>query len=200
MNGYELNFIIPSPARSASFMEFSPDGRFLAVGDQGLSSLHILDKVTGFHPIIAGMLTGEPTALVWETSETFYAGLKNGVFIHYRIDQKANELVEGVVNVSLRDEGFPITAMALDVESKRMVISVGPGVFAFRRIRGTSEFQISVHHSCELTRLEVDFASLHVSQPASSLEEIREPQLPHFRGQFASPQTMCLSSHSAGNI
>jgi hypothetical protein len=145
MNDYELDFTIPSPGISTTFVEFSPDGRFLAVGDQRLSSLYILDKFAAFHPTIAVTTLAAPTAIVWETTETFYVGLRDGHFFHYRVYPKEKQLVQGVPNGFLRDEGFPITAMALDAESRTLVVSVGPGVFAFRRVRATSKFYLLKH-------------------------------------------------------
>ncbi|KAF9790741.1 hypothetical protein BJ322DRAFT_1104389 [Thelephora terrestris] len=143
MDNYELNFTIPSPGISTAFLEFSPSGRFLAVGDKGLSSLYILDKLAGFHPKLCATLSAAPTALVWETNETFYVGSSDGYFVHFRVYPKENQLVEGFGNGCLRKEGFPITAMALDVESRTLVISVGPSVFAFRRRGSTSEFSFT---------------------------------------------------------
>ena len=138
MDPYELNFTIPSPADSSTFMEFSPNGRFLAVGDQELSSLHVLDKPAGFHPKISAITLGQPTALVWETDGTFFVGLSDGYFIHHKINLRNNRLVEGTVNGSLREEGLPVTAMALGADSRTLVVSVGAKVFAFRRIHNTS--------------------------------------------------------------
>jgi WD40 repeat protein len=134
---YKLNFTINAPSESTRFVEFSPTGRFLAVGDE--SSLHVLDRVAGFHPIISSTTFGEPTALAWETSKTFYVGLNNGIFIHYQIDLGEKVLVRGAVNTLFRG-AFPVTAITLDADSKTLVLSVGPGVFAFRRIHGTSTF------------------------------------------------------------
>lgn len=145
MGLYSLIFTVPSPSKSAKFMEFSPDGRFLAVGDRDHSMLYILDRLAGFYPKISATMFAHPTALVWETSETFYVGLSNGYFVHYQIDLKGNRLAEGVVDCFLRDEGFPITEMALDAESRTLVMSVGPGVFVFRRIRATSEFHLLIN-------------------------------------------------------
>jgi hypothetical protein len=200
MNRYKLNFTIASPVPVTTFVEFSPDGRFLAVGGQHRPWLSILDKSAGFHPTISGMFPLEPTALVWESSETFYVGCQDGCFVHCRINLKDNVLVEGTMNSSLRKEGFPITAMALDAESRTLVVSVGPGVFAFRRVRATSKFQILMNHGGKLIRLEVDSTSLGVSQPASISRENREPRPHHFRGLFTSLPTVNLLSHSAGNI
>jgi len=136
---YNLNFTISSPGGSTTFMEFSPNGRFIAVGDQEMSSLFILDRLTGFHPTISSITPTEPTALVWETSKAFYVGLRNGRFIHYEIDLRGNRLVEGPTN-SFFHGAFPVTAMALDAEAKTLVLSVGPEVFAFRRIQATGMF------------------------------------------------------------
>jgi hypothetical protein len=200
MNRYKLNFTIPSPAVLTTFVEFSPDGRFLAVGDQDRPWLSILDESAGFHQTISAMFPLGPTALVWESSETFYVGYRDGCFIHCRIKLKDNVLVEGAMNSSLRKEGFPITAMALDAESRTLVVSVGPDVFAFRRVRATSKFQISMNHGGILIRLEVDSTSLGVSQPASISRENREPRPRHFRDLFTSLPTMNSSLRSAGNI
>ncbi|KAF9777820.1 hypothetical protein BJ322DRAFT_1025551 [Thelephora terrestris] len=112
MAHYELNFTVPSTRSRIAFIEFSP---------------------CAFTP------TG-PTALVWETSGAFYVGLSDGCFIHYQIDLEGKKLVEGVKNNLFRGS-FPITAMALDAESKTLALSVGPNVFAFRRIWDTSGFR-----------------------------------------------------------
>ncbi|KAF9642055.1 hypothetical protein BDM02DRAFT_3133357 [Thelephora ganbajun] len=140
MDCYELTFTISSPGKSIVFMEFSPNGRFLAVGDRHSSSLYILDRFAGFHPTISATTPAKPTALVWETSKTFYVGLSDGRFIYYQIDLRGSKLVKGAVN-SFFHGSFPMTAIALDAESKTLVLSVGPDVFAFRRIRATSEFR-----------------------------------------------------------
>ncbi|KAF9642324.1 hypothetical protein BDM02DRAFT_3133162 [Thelephora ganbajun] len=137
---YELKFTVSSPGESTTFMEFSPNGRFLAVGDRDSSFLCILDRLTGFHPTIFVVVPAEPMALVWETSKTFYVGLSDGRFVYYQIDLGGNKLVKGAVN-NLFHGVFPVTAIALDVESKTLVLSVGLEVFAFRRIRATSVFR-----------------------------------------------------------
>lgn len=128
MDRYELNFTVPSPRNSTTFVEFSPNGRFLAVGDRDSSSLYILDRLTGFHPTISTATSAKPTALVWETSKALYVGLSDGRFVHYQIG--GDKLVKGVTN-SLFHGGFPITAISLDMESRTLVLSVGPDVFAF---------------------------------------------------------------------
>ena len=138
MNYYKLNYTVPSPRNSTAFMEFSPNGRFLAVGVRDHCSLYILDRLAGFHPTVSATTPATPTALVWETATAFYVGLGNGRFIRCQIDLGGNKLVKGTVNNFYGV--FPVTAIALDVESKTLVLSVGPDVFAFRRIRATSEF------------------------------------------------------------
>ena len=139
MDRYILSFTIPSPGISASFTEFSPNGRFLAVGDRISSSLFILDRLAGFHPTISTTAPAEPTALVWESSKEFYVGLSDGRFIHYRVDLSGNKLVQGVTNNTFYG-GFAITAISLDPEARTLILSVGPDVFAFRRIYATSMF------------------------------------------------------------
>jgi len=141
MDCYKLTFTVPSPATSATFMEFSPNGRFLAVGDQDLCSLYILDRLAGLHPTISAVTPTEPTALVWENSKELYVGLGDGRFIHYQIDLRGNRLVRGATNNTFHG-GLPATAIALDAESRTLILSVGPEVFAFRRIRATSLFYL----------------------------------------------------------
>ena len=196
MDRYELDYTIPSPGDSTAFVEFSPNGRFLAVGDRD-ALLYILDKLAGFHPTVVAATLARPMALVWETSKAFYVGLSDGCFVHYRIDLRGNKLVKGAVNSDLRGE-FPATAIALDVESRTLVLSVGPDVFAFRRIRATSEFYLLTNQGNKLMRLEVNSASSAISQTASISREIPESQLPRFRDLSALPQTTCSSSHSVG--
>ncbi|KAF9781587.1 hypothetical protein BJ322DRAFT_1022987 [Thelephora terrestris] len=149
---YELTFTVPSPGSCTAFVEFSPSGRFLAVGDRDSSLLYILDRRAGFHPNLSVVAPTKPTALVWETPQTFYVGLGDGRFIHYRIDLKGMKVVAGVANHMFRG-AFPITAMALDTKSKTLVLSVGPGVFAFRRVRTTSIFRLLMVWTSALTFL-----------------------------------------------
>lgn len=136
---YKLNSSVSSPGKSTKFIEFSPNSRFLAVGAEGLSSLYILDKLTGFRSTISTATPTAPMALVWETSKTLLVGLSDGCFVHYRIDPGSHKLVKDTVNSYFYGR-FPITAMALDAESKTLALSVGPEVFAFRRVRATSMF------------------------------------------------------------
>ena len=158
MTSYELNTIVSSPVTHSTFIEFSPDGRFLAVGDRGRYSLHILDRSAGFHPTLYASTFEEPTALVWETSTAFYVGMADGRFTHYWIDLKDKELVQGKTNHTFRGV-FPVTAMALDMESRTLVFSVGPEVFAFRRIRATSTFQFSMNQNTKVMSFKVNLIS-----------------------------------------
>lgn len=142
MASYELNYTVPSPGGYTTFIEFSPNGRFLVVGDRDFSSLYLLDRFTGFRPTLSAVTPREPTAVVWETSGAFYVGLADGRFTHYQIGLRGEGLTEGLTNRFFHGvyPALPITAMALDVESKTLVLSVGPEVFAFRRIGATSTF------------------------------------------------------------
>ena len=139
MTSYQLSSAVRSPGRSITFLEFSPNGRFLAVGDRGLSSLSILDKCTGYHPNLSTTMPAEPRALVWDASEAFYVGLGDGCFIHCQIDHERNDIVKGAVNSALYGV-FPVTAIALHQGSNILAVSVGPEVFLFQRARTTSGF------------------------------------------------------------
>jgi len=142
MFSYDLHSTIRTPGMSATFIEFSQNGRFLAVGDQGLASLWIFDKTTGFSPNIVIATPATPTALVWETSETVFAGFDDGRLVHYRVDLVGKTLVEGAVNSHFHN-GLPITAMALDAKLKTLVVCVGPEVFVVRRICIKSMFFVN---------------------------------------------------------
>ena len=190
---YEQTFTVDSPAEFTSFMEFSPSGQFLAVGDRDSASLYILDELAGFHPIISDATPETPTALVWETSSTLYVGLTNGRFVHYQIDLGGNKLVKGTVNDRFRGP-FPVTAIALDAESKTLVISVGPEVFALRRIRATSASYLLTDWSGKLTPLEVDSNSSPISQAASTSKETLGSHLLRSQGLFVSPAITLSSS------
>ena len=177
MDCYELSFTVSSPGKSIVFMEFSPNGRFLAVGDQVSSSLYILDRLAGFHQKISATTSAKPTALVWETSTTFYVGLGDGRFIHYKIDIGGNRLVKGAAN-GLFYGGFPVTAIALDVESKTLVLSVGPDVFAFRRVCATSEFYLLTIPAVNLRGLRrIPFHRQHL-EPLQFQKRPRKPSSP----------------------
>lgn len=133
---YRLNSTVPSPGKTPTFIEFSPNGRFIAVGDRDSSSIYVLDRLAGFHPTLSTTTPAEPTALVWETSKSFYVGLGNGDFTYYQINLREKTLVKGLTNNFFHGT-FPATAIALDAELKTLVLSVGPDVFAFRRTRAT---------------------------------------------------------------
>ena len=197
MDRYELNFAVHSPGSSTIFVEFSPNGRFLAVGDWDSSSLYILDRLAGFHPSISATMPAKPTALVWETSKTLYVGLNDGRFIHYRIDLGSTKLVKGATN-SFFHGGFPVTAVALDMESRTLVLSVGPDVFAFRRVRATSKFRSLMSRGGKLTRVEVNSTSPAISQAVSILKETPAIRLPRSQDLFVSPPTMCSLSRFVG--
>lgn len=131
MTFYHLTSSIRSPGRSTTFLEFSPDSRFLAIGDRDLSSLFILDGRTGYY--LSAATLAKPTALVWDTTETFYVGLSNGCFVHYQIDLETHKFVKGAMNKTLCGV-FPVTAIALNEVSTVLALSVGPDVFIFHRI------------------------------------------------------------------
>lgn len=200
MASYKLNFTVASPARSTTFVEFSPNGRFLAVGDRDSSSLFILDRLAGFHPTISSTMPSSPTALVWEAAKAFYIGLGNGHFIYYQIDLGGRKLVKGAVNCIFHGV-FPVTAIALDVESKTLVLSIGPEVFALRRIRTTSTFHSLMNWgSSGLTWLEVNSASSPTSQAASILKVTPEAQPPRSQDQSVLPLTTHSSLHFVARI
>lgn len=199
MDCYELNSTVPSPGKSTAFIEFSPNGRFLAAGDWELSSLHILDRLAGFHATVSAITPAKPTALVWETSKTFYVGLGDGRFVHYQIDLRGNKLVKGPVNCFFQGV-FPATAIALDAESKTLVLSVGPDVFAFRRIRATSTFYSLMDRSSKLMLFEVNSALSPISQAASISKVTPEAQHLRSRDQFVLSPTIRSSSHFVARI
>jgi WD40 repeat protein len=171
MTSYELNSTVPSPGSYITFIEFSPDSRFLAVGDRDSSSLYILDRSAGFHPTLSAITLDKPTSLVWETSAAFYVGLADGRFTHYQLDLKDKKLVRGGTNHTFRGV-FPVTAMALDVESRTLVLSVGPEVFAFRRIYATSMFQLSTNQNNMLMLIKVNLVSPAIYRADSILRTI----------------------------
>ena len=155
MSNYELSSTVPSPGKHVTFIEFSPGGRFLAVGDLDSSSIYILDSRTGFHQTLSGVTPATPQALVWESPMTFYVGLTTGIFIHYKIDPGpgGKRLVAGFVN-NVFHGNLPMTAMALDTESRILVVSVGPGVYAFRRARATGglHFPTEFEQNADVTK------------------------------------------------
>lgn len=161
MTFYHLTSSIRSPGGSTTFLEFSPDSQFLAIGDRDLSSLFILDGRTGYYPNLCATTPAKPTALVWDTTETFYVGLSNGCFVHYQIDLETYQLAKGTVNTTLRGV-FPVTAMALSEGSMVLALSVGPDVFIFHRIH-TGEF---------------------IRDPITSMDSRRPSRVPFFSEYF----------------
>ncbi|KAF9644391.1 hypothetical protein BDM02DRAFT_3131799 [Thelephora ganbajun] len=141
MDGYKLYCTINAPVSSIHFMEFSTNGRFLAVGGEGSNVLYILDKLAGFRPTLSANLFANPASLVWESATKFYVGLSDGRFVDYRIDLANKRLAKGTTNSSLRG-GLPATAIAIDAESKTLALAVGPDVFALRRVNRTGEFHL----------------------------------------------------------
>jgi hypothetical protein len=117
MSQYELDFTISSPTGSAVLLDFSSNSRFLAVGGWE-PTLHILDQLAGFDPVVSSTTPAKPTALVWESSKTFYLGLEDGRFIYYRIDLGEKRLVAGITN-NFFHGAFPITAMAWMQDPRR---------------------------------------------------------------------------------
>ena len=158
MASYELNSSVPWPGGYIAFVEFCPSGRFLAVGDRDLSSLYILDRCAGFHPVLSSITPARPTALVWETSKTFYLGQSDGRFTYYQIDLRGRKLEEGATNRFFHI-AIPITAMALDAGYKTLVVSVGPEVFAFRRSNAAGKFHPLAYRSGKLMLFKANFAS-----------------------------------------
>jgi hypothetical protein len=187
MAGYELNSSVPWPGGYISFVEFSPNGRLLAVGDGDLSSLHILDRCAGFHPLLSTITPAKPTALVWETSKTFYLGQGDGHFTYYQVDLRGKKLVEGVTNRFFQT-AIPITAMALDAGCKTLVVSVGPEVFAFRRINAAGAFRLSAYRSGKLILFKADSASSPIYR-AGSISKMNLGGRIHSREPYVSLQT-----------
>ena len=195
---YKLNFTVPSPGNSPTLVEFSPNGRFIVVGNMDSSSLHILDKLAGFHPTVFATVPAKPTALTWEDSKAFYVGLSDGRFVHYRVDLGGKKLVKGVTNSLFRGV-FPATAIALDAESKTLVLSVGPDVFAFRRIQATStSHSLMQPGSGKLMLLQVNSASSPIFQADSILKVTREVRPPRSQDLYVLPPTTHSSLHFVG--
>lgn len=117
-------------------MEFSPNGRFLIVGDGTRDRLYVLDRVTGFRPVIETGTISSPTSLTFESSTSFFVGLSDGRFVEYKVDLRSKYLVKGWTNDALHG-GFPVTAMTLDATVRVLALAVGPGVFVFNRVART---------------------------------------------------------------
>ena len=193
MANYELNSTVPSPGGYTSFIEFSPNGRFLGVGDCDHSSVCVLDRRSGFHQTLSAVVPAEPTALAWESSEAFYVGLSNGTFIRYKIKIcRGVEMLERCLVNNLFYGTLPVTAMGLDEDSKTLVLSVGPGIFALRRVNATSTFhlRIPMGTNSSLTQFKMIFAPSATYRAVSIFQTIPAVPTPHFPGQSASaPRT-----------
>lgn len=189
---YQLDFTVPSPGKFLSFMEFSPSGRFLALGDRVSSVLYILDSFAGYHTTISAITLAKPTALVWETSKTFYVGSSDGRFTHYQINLRGDALVQGAVNSRFYGQ-FPITSIALNTESKILVLSVGPDVFLFRRINPSSMFHSLTDYDNKFTIFEANSTLLPKYQTTSISKENPGTRLPHSQDRFFSPPTIWWS-------
>jgi len=189
MANYELNSTVPSPGDYVSFIEFSPNGRFLGVGDCDHYSVCVLDKRSGFHRTLSAVTPAKPTALVWETSEAFYVGLGNGTFIRYQIKicGGVETLERGLVN-NLFHGTLPVTAMGLDENTKTLVLSIGPGIFALRRVNSTGMFHfwIPMGTNSALTHFKTIFAPSVTYRAVSIFQTIPAALLPHFPDQSAS--------------
>ena len=136
MDDYKLYHTINVPVASILFMEFSTDGRFLAIAEEGHRDLYILDKSKGFYPPFSENLPANPISLVWGSSMEFYVGLSDGRFVDYTIDLSNKQPTRGIINSSLYGR-FPVTAIAIDAESTTLALAVGPDVFAFRWVNDT---------------------------------------------------------------
>ena len=198
---YQLDFTVPSPGESVSFVEFSPNGRFIAIGDRVSPALCMLDKLTGFHPTAFAATLAKPTALVWETSQTFYVGLSDGRFAHYRMDLHGRRMVRGTVNSCFYGQ-FPITAISLNAESNTLVLSVGPEVFMFRRIRATSmSFSLTnqTGYLNYITRGEFRFIT-KISNPFNFEREPGSPAPPFPRSICFAPDNVLVITFCRRNI
>ena len=136
MNGYSLQYTILFPGTSVGFMEFSPSGRFLLVGDGRRDRLYVLDRVAGFRPMIETDTISSPTSLTFESSSSFFVGLDDGRFVEYKVDLRSKYLVKGWTNDALQGS-LPVTAMSLNATARILALAVGPGVFVFNRVART---------------------------------------------------------------
>ena len=138
MNAYGLQYTLRPLGESVDLMTFSPNGRFLVVGDREPACLRILDRLVGFRPTIKTDTVSSPTSLVFENQTSFLAGFDDGRFVRYAIDLTSKRLVEGWTNNTLRGVSC-VTAIALDETSQTLALATGPSVLVFSRIYGTGE-------------------------------------------------------------
>jgi hypothetical protein len=160
MTLYEAEFTVPAPGDYTTYLEFSPNGRFLAVGESmDPPSVSLLDGQVGFGRKISTITQGIPTAHVWESSGSFFVGFGNGRITNYRIDSKEENLVKGITTHPFRGvfPVFPITAMALNANSETLAVAMGPDIFAFRRINAKSKLLSSTNQGFGLTFLKAIF-------------------------------------------
>jgi len=182
MNRYNLQYTIHFPGTSVGFMEFSPNGRFLIVGDGRRDRLYVLDRVTGFRPLVETGTISSPTSLAFENSTSFFVGLSDGRFVEYRVDLRSKYLVKGWTNDALHGS-LPATAMTLDATARILALAVGPGVFVFNRVARTGAWMFfGWDIGWKLNPLQVN-SSLQQMFPASSTSK-------------GSPVTILPPSHS----
>ena len=156
MEKYNLQHSLPLPGTSVGLMEFSPNGRFLIVGDRRRDRLYALDRVTGFRPTIEAGTISSPTSLTFESSSSFFVGLGDGRFVEYKVDLRSKHLIKGWTNDALHGS-LPVTAMTLDATNRILVLAVGPGVFVFNRVSRTGACTLSVaYFGWGLNPLQVD--------------------------------------------
>lgn len=136
MNGYELQYTLQSVGESATFMEFSPDGRFLVIGGREPARLRVFDRWDGFLLAVEADTASYPTSLTFESSATFLVGFNDGRFVEYTIDLGSKRLVKGWTNNTLRGASC-VTAIALDETSQILTLAQGPSVLVFSRISKT---------------------------------------------------------------
>lgn len=175
MDDYKLCYTINVPVTSILFMEFSTNGRFLAVAEEGHRIIYVLEESKGFYPTFSAKLSANPTSLVWESSAKFYVGLSDGRFVDYRVDLINQRLAKGTTNSYLYG-GFPATAIAIDAKSTTLALSVGPDVFAFRRINrtGANDRRASLERSANISPDEFHF----IANISSRLNFERSPGSP----------------------
>lgn len=185
MNEYLLQHTLQSLGGSVSVVEFSPNGRFLIVGEGQPARLQVLDRLAGFCPTIEADTISQPTSFVFESSATFLAGLDDGRFVVYSIDLRSKRLIKGWTNNVLRGPSS-VAAIALNETSQILALAVGPSVFVFRRISETGE-TLSRVRALKLTSLLGEFQFTANISSYFDLESnpIKPP----------SPTSLCFSSN-----
>ena len=133
MNEYRLQSTHLCPGDSISLIELSLDSRLLIIGDRRMARLKILDRLTGFRPVIKTLTPSQPTSLTFEGPTSFLVGLDDGRFARYLIDLRSKRLVHQWTNDSLRGMDS-ITAIALDTTARILALAVGSNVLLFSRL------------------------------------------------------------------